>query len=148
MQRYETVELTNLCMVYDDHGNVLVQEKILPNGTGLIFPGGHVEKHEPIVDAMIREMQEETGLHVSNLQFCGIKDFIYGEDVRYIVFLYKTNSYTGKLHASREGRMFWIPLEELKKRNDTLWRMDKMLNIFCEDQYTELFFDKGRPILK
>lgn len=34
-----------MCMVYDDKGNVLVEEKV----GGLIFPGGHVEKAESIV---------------------------------------------------------------------------------------------------
>lgn len=38
-----------MCMVYDDKGNVLVQDKIDENWGGLTFPGGHVEKGESFV---------------------------------------------------------------------------------------------------
>lgn len=27
-KRYEQIELTNMCMIYDDEGNVVVQDKI------------------------------------------------------------------------------------------------------------------------
>ena len=67
-------ELCNMCMVMDGLGRVLVQER-LPKPTnpwsGLTFPGGHVEPGETVVASVIREVQEETGLTVSNLQNCG-----------------------------------------------------------------------------
>ena len=44
--RTETVTLTNMCMVYDDAGNVLVQDKVDKKWSGLTFPGGHIEKGE------------------------------------------------------------------------------------------------------
>ena len=74
MNRNTSVELTNMCMVYDNNGNVLVEEKVGKNYHGLIFPGGHVENRESVVNSMIREIKEETGLTISNLEFCGIKD--------------------------------------------------------------------------
>lgn len=76
MNRKTPVELTNMCMIYDDQGNVLVEEKLVHNSKGLIFPGGHVESNESVAESMIREIKEETGLTISNLQFCGIKDWI------------------------------------------------------------------------
>ena len=43
MSRKSEIELTNMCLVYDEN-RILVQEKV---GTkykgGLVFPGGHVE---------------------------------------------------------------------------------------------------------
>ena len=63
-----------MCMIYDDAGNVLVQDRLNPNWPGITFPGGHVEVGEPFTDAVIREVREETGLTVSKLQMCGIKD--------------------------------------------------------------------------
>lgn len=74
MNRKSPVELTNMCMIYDSQDNVLVEEKLVHNSKGLIFPGSHVESNESVVDSVIREIQEETGLTISNLQFCGIKD--------------------------------------------------------------------------
>lgn len=43
---------------------MLVEDKITLEGKGTIFPGGHVEKHEPVMDSVILEMQEETGLSI------------------------------------------------------------------------------------
>lgn len=141
MNRKTSVELTNMCMIYDDKGNVLVEEKLVQNSKGLIFPGGHVESNESVVDSMIREIQEETGLTISNLQFCGIKDWIEFDGSRYMVFLYKTNTYSGSIQSSSEGEIFWMPLEELKEK-ETLWHLDKMLEIFCDIGLTELYFDR------
>ena len=62
--RTETVTLTNMCMVYDDAGNVLVQDKVDKKWSGLTFPGGHIEKGESFVDSVIREVYEETGLTI------------------------------------------------------------------------------------
>ena len=100
MNRKTSVELTNMCMIYDNHGNVLVEEKLVNNTKGLIFPGGHVESNESVADSIIREIQEETGLTISNLQFCGIKDWIEFDGSRYMVFLYKTNTYSGDIQSS------------------------------------------------
>lgn len=74
LERQDKVILTNMCMIYDDKGNVLVENKIRKQGSGLIFPSVHVEERESIVDSRIREIKEETGLIISNLKFCGIKD--------------------------------------------------------------------------
>lgn len=44
MDRSQPMELANMCMLYDEKGRVLVEEKILgENEKGIIFPGGHVE---------------------------------------------------------------------------------------------------------
>ena len=134
MNRKTSVELTNMCMIYDDQGNVLVEEKLAQNSKGLIFPGGHVESNESVAESMIREIKEETGLTISNLQFCGIKDWIEFDGSRYMVFLYKTNTYSGSIQSSSEGEIFWMPLEELKEK-ETLWHLDKMLEIFCDIVY-------------
>ena len=67
-------ELCNMCMITDAAGRVLVQERLpKPSNpwSGLTFPGGHVEAGETVVASVIREVQEETGLTVSNLQNCG-----------------------------------------------------------------------------
>ena len=128
--------------MYDDQGNVLVEEKLVRNSKGLIFPGGHVESNESVVDSMIREIQEETGLTISNLQFCGIKDWIEFDGSRYMVFLYKTSTYSGSIQSSSEGEIFWMPLEELKEK-ETLWHLDTMLEIFCDNGFSELYFNRN-----
>jgi len=147
MNRKTPVELTNMCMIYDDQGNVLVEEKLVCNSKGLIFPGGHVENRESVVDSMIREIKEETGLTISNLKLCGIKDWVEEDGSRYMVFLYKANTYFGDIQSSSEGEIFWMPLEELKKK-ETLWHLDMMLNIFENKGTTELYFNKNSDAFK
>ena len=66
MSRAEKVILTNMCMVYDGKGNILVQERVNKDWTGISFPGGHVEPGESFVRSVIREVWEETGLTVES----------------------------------------------------------------------------------
>ena len=75
MGRKETVELTNMCMVEDGKGNVLVQNRLDPNWSGIVYPGGHVEAGESITASVIREIREETGLTIENPTLCGVKQF-------------------------------------------------------------------------
>ena len=96
-KRYEQIELTNMCMIYDNEGNAVVQNKVGKSWGGITFPGGHIEKGESFVDSVIREIKEETGLDIKNLKLCGIKWWSVGAYKRYIVLLFKTNEYSGTL---------------------------------------------------
>ena len=110
-------ELCNMCMVTDPEGRVLVQERLpKPSNpwSGLTFPGGHVEPGETVVASVIREVQEETGLTVSNLQNCGyIQWYDPVKQSQYFVFLFKTSTYTGDLKGSAEGNVKWMTLDEM-----------------------------------
>ena len=137
--RTEQVTLTNMCMVYDDKGNVLVQDKIDENWGGLTFPGGHVEKGESFVDSVIREVYEETGLKIENPRICGTKDWPREDGSRYIVVFYKTNKFSGTLKSSDEGEVNWMPLEQMKKEKMAS-DMDDMLKVFLQDDISEFHY--------
>ena len=149
MERAEKVILTNLCMIQDGT-KVLVQDKVGKGADGIIFPGGHVEEHEAVVDSVIREMKEETGLTIENPKLCGIKEWVNEDGTRYIVFLFKTDKFSGELTSSEEGRVFWMEQDEVLKSN-WIWQMDCLLRIMADGEYTELFFDPAddwKPVLK
>lgn len=137
--RTEQVTLTNMCMVYDDKGNVLVQDNIDENWGGLTFPGGHVEKGESFVDSVIREVYEETGLKIENPRICGTKDWPREDGSRYIVVFYKTNKFSGTLKSSDEGEVKWMPLEQMKKEKMAS-DMDDMLKVFLQDDISEFHY--------
>ena len=104
--RTESVELTVLCLIHKN-GRYLLQDRIKNDWKGYTLPGGHIEPGESIVDAVIREMQEETGLTISHPHLCGVKQFPL-EEGRYIVFLFETEEFEGDLRSSEEGTMHLI----------------------------------------
>ena len=134
--------LMNMCMVYDLATNrVLVQDKVHSRWAGITFPGGHINDGESIYDSAVREVKEETGLTISNLEqasesiydcavrevkeetgldvnslkYCGVVHWVHREnDERYLCFMYKTTQYDGKLIAKTdEGEQFWLGIDEL-----------------------------------
>lgn len=136
MSKYEKIELTNMCMIYDNNGNVVVQDKINQSWGGITFPGGHIEKQESFVDSVIREVKEETGLIIKNPKLCGIKWWEVKRNKRYVVLLFKANEYSGTLKSSNEGKVFWTKLETLKNLN-LAESFDKIIDVFCENNVQE-----------
>lgn len=138
MARQELVTLTNMCMIYDNQGSILVQDRLDPNWPGVTFPGGHVEPGESFTHAVIREVWEETGLTIEKPQLCGLKQFVDDDGTRYIVILYKTNRFSGELHSSEEGRVFWIKRSELENYQLPVG-FDQMIQLFENDDLGEQY---------
>ena len=142
MARMEEVELTNMCMVCDAKGNVLVQNKKGDRTWhGWNFPGGHVEQGEFVTPSVVREIREETGLTIENPKLCGIKEFHKEQDgKRFIVFLYVASRFSGELCSSDEGDVFWYPLSELKRSKELADGFSEMLPVFTSDEISEVFY--------
>lgn len=148
MARRETVVLTNMCMIYDNQGNVLVQDRLDPDWPGVTFPGGHVEPGESFTRAVIREVREETGLTIEKPQLCGLKQFFEEDGTRYIVILYKTGRFSGELRSSSEGQVFWIRRSELETYRLPVG-FGQMIRAFEDDAIGEQFiYEKDGEILR
>ncbi len=137
MERKERVVLENMCMIQDG-SKVLVEDKIGKDIRGIIFPGGHIEENEPIVDSIIREIREETGLTIEHPVLCGVKDWIEPDGTRYIVFLFRAEKFSGTLTSSEEGQVFWVEKDEVLNL-PWIWEMDGLMRILSDGEYAEMF---------
>lgn len=114
--KQKDTKLTIMCMVYNSDGSFLVENRLKKDWPGLTFPGGHVEDNETIEHACIREMKEETGLTISNLECMGhIEWNEFGDGVRHLAILYRTKHYKGSIKSSKEGSVFFIKKEDIPK---------------------------------
>jgi 8-oxo-dGTP diphosphatase len=141
MNRSEKAIFTNMCMIYDDNGRMLVQDRRNPNWPGITFPGGHVERGESFHRSVVREVYEETGLTINNPILCGIKQFQTKDEERYIVLFYKTNQFTGDIKSSDEGEIFWIEKDELSQYN-LANDFDMMFTVFESEDISEFNYIK------
>ena len=96
---------------------------------------------ESITDSVIREVYEETGLRIEHPRLCGIKQFEQDDGSRYIVFLYRADRFSGELHSSAEGEVFWLERSEFGKHKWSLDFMD-LLKIFESEDLSEFFYYK------
>lgn len=134
MDRTERVELTTLCLLRQG-SKILLQNRVKKDWCGYALPGGHIEPGESIVDAVIREMEEETGLRVKNPRLCGVKQFpIPGG--RYLVFLFRAEEFTGQLKASAEGTVEWVERGAVGSF-PTVDDLEALLQVMESDSLTE-----------
>ena len=141
--RTECVELTVLCLIHKN-GKYLLQDRVKKDWKGYTLPGGHIEPGESIVDAVIREMWEETGLTIRHPHLCGVKQFPL-EGGRYIVFLFETDEFEGDLRSSEEGTMHWINERELSQVN-LVEDFGDLIEVMLNDELTEFQYaiDDGK----
>lgn len=141
MAREEKAIFTVLCLISDENGNILVEDRKDPKWPGVSLPGGHVEPCESFTQAAIREVWEETGLTMEDPRLCGVKQFQTNEHTRYVVFLYKATKYSGTLHSSDEGEVFWIKRNELHKYL-VVEDFEEHLQVFENDEINEFYYEQ------
>ena len=147
--RTEKAEFTVLCLIQDGN-RILLQNRVKDDWKGYTLPGGHVEPGESFVDAVIREMKEETGLDIIGPELAGIKQFpIKGG--RYIVVLYKAERFRGDVVSSDEGEMEWVEYDKLSEVN-TVDDLEDLLKVINTPYLTEFQYvvngDKWTAYLK
>lgn len=144
MSRATSTILTNLCLIEDTSTNKVVLQYRSPeknNWSGYAFPGGHIEEGESLVESVIREIKEETGLTISNPQLAAVKNWQLEDGTRYIVFCYKATEFTGQLRSSEEGEVSWVEKDQLEKL-DLSYDMLPLLEVMEDPDLSEYYYRK------
>jgi 8-oxo-dGTP diphosphatase len=81
-----------------------------------VFPGryngigGHLERDEDPLTGALREIHEETGLTVSNMQLRGITNVDAGQSVGILLFTFTATADTWDVIDCEEGSLHWVAL--------------------------------------
>jgi 8-oxo-dGTP diphosphatase len=89
-------------------------------------PGGKIENGETAEDAAIREVREETGLIVSNLENRGSLEFYFGHGKvkpDWVAEVFTASEYSGAIKESDEGKLEWFSEDRLPL--DQMWEDDR-----------------------
>ncbi|RSJ95027.1 8-oxo-dGTP diphosphatase [Streptococcus australis] len=135
--------MTNICIIEEPANRVVLQYRSPEKNhwSGYAFPGGHIEEGESLVESVIREIKEETGLTISNPQLAAVKNWQLENGTRYIVFCYKATEFTGQLRSSEEGGVSWVPKDQLEKL-DLSYDMLPLLEVMEDPDLSEYYYRK------
>ena len=87
--------------------------------------GGKVEKGESIIEAARREVFEEIGVDVHNLEAVGQIDFSWNKQKNppLAVYVFKSDSFSGEIGESEEMKPQWFELDEIPY--EKMWDDDR-----------------------
>ena len=108
------------------------------------FRGGKKKWATDVVTGNIGAHETPVGTYNLNRNYFGYHTYLEGNNddgSRYMVLFYKTNKFEGELSSSDEGEVRWMDLEEMKKAN-LAEGMDKMLEVFLDENISEYYFYK------
>lgn len=117
--------IATLCYIFKENKCLLLQ-RAKGIGAGKInAPGGKLKNNETIEDCAIREVFEETGLKVLELNYHGILNFFFGQrsEPDWIVHVFSTNSFEGKIKESDAGILKWWDIDKIPF--ERMWPDDK-----------------------
>ncbi len=105
-------------LIFDQQSRILLL-KCKKHKNRYVIPGGHVEIGEKMHDAVRREVKEETGLNIYDVEILAIQDSIFNKFYHkrkhfiYIDFSCKTDSGDVKINEESEEFIWITPQESL-----------------------------------
>jgi mutator protein MutT len=122
-------------------GKILLEKRRGDPGKGKwSVPGGLVELGETTVEAVIREVEEETGLDVAEPELIDVVDNIVRDENgevkwHFVIIDYFVKVKGGKLRAADDAEeLRWVPLAEAEK-----YDLTKTFRAFLQRNYQKLY---------
>lgn len=117
-------QVTTLAII-EDNDQVLLAMKKRGFGAGWWNGyGGKVSPGESITEAMLRELEEESGLIATEYRSRGIIKFYFeGSGLEVEMNIFEVTEYTGELVETSEMRPQWFPREEIPY--EEMWPADQ-----------------------
>lgn len=142
------VEFTTVCRISDPATGRILAHRRIKSWRGVTFPGGHVEDGESAIEAIRREVREETGLSVGNIAYTGLIHWIEPEGARTLIMAFCADMVGGELiEDCDEGFNFWVEPSEFEAL-DLSPHFREQLPAFERGTFRECFFaDSGDPIV-
>ena len=118
---------TSLCYIEND-GKYLMLHRVKKendiNKDKWIGIGGKFLDKESPEDCVMREVLEETGLHLRDVEYRGIVTFVSDQYETEWMHLFYADHFSGELRECDEGNLEWISKEKLLSL--PLWEGDKI----------------------
>ena len=116
MRKQQYPEPTVGALIFNQEGKALLLKSDKWRNK-YVIPGGHIELGETMEDALRREVKEETGLDIYDIEFASLQEFIFDETFHekrhfiFIDFVCKTDLNDVVLNAESQEYV-WVSLGE------------------------------------
>ena len=111
-------------VILDGTRVLLARRGRAPSAGKWSIPGGLVDVGERLEDALLREIEEESGLRVRLLGLCGVIDRVVREQdavrYHYVIIDYAAEPVGGRLQAGSDAaEVRWVEVDELDQYDTT-----------------------------
>lgn len=119
--------LSTLCYIEKDNQYLMLhraKKKNDMNKDKWIGIGGKFEQNESPEECVIREVKEETGLHLKSYQLRCIVTYVSTNWETEYMYVFTSDDFEGNMIECNEGDLQWINKNEVTKLN--IWEGDKI----------------------
>lgn len=87
-----------------------------------VIPGGHIELGEPMEEALKREIWEETGLEIYNIELISLKESIFSNcfhEKKHFIFIdFRCKTDSSHVTLNNEAEEYkWVDLKDIENYN-------------------------------
>ena len=137
--KYQVVPRTLIFIERDEEILLIHKRKIDTYGfSKLNGIGGHIEKGEEPNEAAKREILEESGLTIEEINLVAIIFIDTGTNPGVLLFVYKAKYQGGTLRESDEGELIWMNRSVIKDEKDVVKDIHFLLGLVHS-------YQKGSP---